>query len=254
MVRVPGGPFSMGNNEVRNKDQHPRHTVVLSAFYIAQYETTVAQFAAFVAATGYKTDAEKAGFGQVYSRASDNWVTMSHVSWRNNEQGEPIDGISDSTPVVMVSWNDATAYCVWLSNTTGKHFRLPTEAEWEMAARGSIIDQHRYSGSDSLSEVAWVYHSSERRLHPVGRKKPNSLGIYDMTGNVWEWCQDWYAVDYYDHSPAIDPNGADTGTARCIRGAGWYNAIDDYCTITTRGKLEPDYRYGDIGFRVVYSP
>ena len=212
MVLVEGGTFQMGSND-GNSDEKPVHTVTVDSFYIGKYEVTVAQYGQFCGATGRRmTPAPK---------------------W----------GLNNNGPIVYVSWESATAYCTWAGG------RLPTEAEWEYAARGGNKSRgYKYSGSDDLDDVGWYGGNSSYRMHQAGTKQSNELGIYDMSGNAWEWCSDWYDGSYYGNSPSNNPQGPSSGDARILRG-GWDMDVNK-CRVTLRNKVESGI--GDwIGFRFV---
>lgn len=151
----------------------------------------------------------------------------------------------------MVSWKDCLKFIAKLNRMTGLQFRLPTEAEWEYAARGGNKSKgYQYSGSDNLEEVAWYDENSGKRTHQVGTKKANELGIYDMSGNVMEWCQDWFG--FYVGSLRKDPSGPYTGTFRINRGGCWYS-YPWYCRSSSRNKQSPDDSYFNLGLRLALS-
>jgi formylglycine-generating enzyme required for sulfatase activity len=153
-------------------------------------------------------------------------------------------------PAVMISWNDAQAYIIALNNLTGKKYRLPTEAEWEYAARGGKKSQgYKYSGSDNVDAVAWYDENSGYISHPVGTKEPNELGIYDMSGNVWEWCSDWY--DGYSDLPQTNPPGPSSGLRRVIRG-GNYILYAQAIRVSMRSGWDPNNLSPYIGFRLAH--
>lgn len=221
MVFVSGGRFMMGDN-AGDKDEKPVHQVVIKSFSIAKTETTVAQWADFCAATGRRMP-EAPWFGQ-----------------------------KEDHPVVNVSWDDAVAYCFWLSEKTGKHYRLPTESEWEFAARGGMKSKgYIYSGADKPDSVAWFSGRSKGTM-PVAQKLPNELGLFDMTGNVWEWCSDWYDPGYYAVSPEKDPTGPPQGIFYTLRGGAWDIGARN-CRNTYRNPLSPTSRNHNKGFRVACS-
>jgi formylglycine-generating enzyme required for sulfatase activity len=152
-----------------------------------------------------------------------------------------------------VSWEEAVDFCERLSQKENGKYRLPTEAEWEYACRAGT-DTRFYYGNDlsysQLGEYAWYGNNSGSETHPVGQKKPNAFGLYDMHGNVWEWCQDWYGENYYSQRSEVDPKGPDTGTARVLRGGSWFN-LPRICRSASRLRLTPGYRFISGGFRVV---
>ncbi len=218
MVFVQGGKFKMGSN-IGGSDEKPVHVVELNDFSIGRYEVTQREWRLIM-----DKDTNKRYF----------------------------EGC-DSCPVERVSWFNVQEYIGKLNEITKMNYRLPTEAEWEYAARGGNLSKgFKYSGSNSDTIVAWKVGKSEAKTHPVGRKKPNELGIYDMTGNVFEWCADWYSPAWYQVSPSGNPAGPEEGDFRIIRGGSWFY---DYAglSITDRESANPSYRYGYVGFRLCRS-
>jgi formylglycine-generating enzyme required for sulfatase activity len=214
MVFVKGGTFQMGSNE--SDDEKPIHSVTVNDFYIGKYEVTQKEWRAIMGTnpSGFKD--------------------------------------CDSCPVEKVSWNDVQEYIKKLNAKTGKNYRLPTEAEWEYAARGGNQSKgYTYSGSNTIDNVAWYSSTSDLKTHPVGQKSSNELGIYDMSGNVYEWCTDWYGSDYYKNSSSNNPKGANSGPFRVLRGGAWNNT-PAYCRFAFRFNSTPTNRINDIGFRVVF--
>ncbi|WP_448518687.1 formylglycine-generating enzyme family protein [Rhodoflexus sp.] len=222
VVFVEGGAFLMGSEDGEPEEQ-PIHKVYVSSFYIGKYEVTVAQYREFCKETG---------------RAMPE---------------TPKWGWQDNAPIVNVSWNDANAYCKWLVQRTGQPYRLPTEAEWEFAARGGIKTRKtRFAGSNQLEEVGWFDKNSNKRAQPVGEKSANELGLYDMSGNVWEWVQDWFDSDYYSKSPEKDPQGPPKGSMRVMRSGSWINYAEDN-RIAIRISNMPNDIGPFFGFRVAMS-
>lgn len=220
MVAVKGGTFTMGATTEQLDDAYdaekPAHQVTLSPYAIGQTEVTQALWEA---------------------------VTGTNPS---RFQGRP------NNPVELVDWNDCQAFITQLNALTGKQFRLPTEAEWEYAARGGNKSQHyKYAGSNDIDEVAWfhdnAYGIGDNGTRAVGTKKANELGIYDMSGNVWEWCQD-YNSDYTSDSQT-DPTGPETGTNRMRRGGGWDQGSSS-CRVSHRSNRAPNYKYNNLGLRL----
>ncbi|MBI5748667.1 MAG: formylglycine-generating enzyme family protein [Nitrospinae bacterium] len=277
MVFVKGGCFQMGdtfvdaeskNRESKEKpvhkegDEKPVHEVCVDDFYIGKYEVTVGEFREFLNTTGYMTE-DEIGDG-CFVFVGREWKKDKNRNWRN-----PGFLQDDTHPVCCVSWNDAVAYAEWFSGKlapagskqgTGlssqaisgeKRYRLPTEAEWEYAAR-SGGKREKYSGGDDLDSVAWYANNSGSKTHPVGQKNPNVLGLYDMTGNLWEWCSDWYDEKYYSNSPKDNPKGAVSGIYHVLRGGSWYNVSHRLGTFV-RAQREPEKRADGSGFRLAAS-
>lgn len=161
----------------------------------------------------------------------------------------PSDQVGDKQPVEQVSWDDCQAFITKLNAMTGQTFRLPTEAEWEYAARGGIKSQGcKYSGSNDVDLVTWYKDNSGEKTHEVGSKTANELGIYDMSGNVSEWCQDWSG--YYSSESQNTPAGPETGSTRVLRGGGSGSVSAKYCRVSYRSHREPSFRHGRLGLRL----
>jgi formylglycine-generating enzyme required for sulfatase activity len=250
---ISGGSFTMGSSSGQS-DETP-HTVSVGSFSMMKHEVTVAQFKQFIDDTGYQTDADKrtGGYGS-YIWDGSSWVKKDGVNWKCGVSGSLRPQSEYNHPVIHVSWNDAMAYAQWLSRKTGKTWRLPTEAEWEFAARGgtstSLSNPTTYAGSNSIDEVAWYSSNSGSKTQPVGQKKPNGFGLYDMSGNVWEWCADWYSSDYYKSSPSSNPLGPSSGSNRVLRGGGW-SGNAGLCRVSYRYYYDPEIRSDNYGFRLV---
>jgi formylglycine-generating enzyme required for sulfatase activity len=249
MVRVPGGTFTMGcESAERDGDcydsESPAHEVTVDAFYMGVHEVTNAQFAAFLNAEGNQEEGgtEWYEIGSSYAKIKETSDGVFEV-----EEG------FERHPVVEVSWYGARAYAAWLSEQTGQSYRLPTEAEWEYAARGGEAgakDEFLYSGSNTIDEVAWYSGNSGSRRHEVGQKQPNQLGLYDMSGNVWEWVQDWYGD--YPSEAQVNPEGPNSGSYRVQRGGCWFNYPGN-CRAADRGYNGPTSRGNNLGFRLARS-
>ncbi|MGI5157283.1 formylglycine-generating enzyme family protein [Microbispora sp. CA-102843] len=275
LASLDGGAFRMGTDDSEgfpSDGEGPVRTVTLRPFRLARTAVTNAQFAAFVKATGYITDAERFGWSYVFHLlATANarrrapspagtpwWLAIDGAAWHAPEGPDStITGRQDH-PVVHVSWDDAHAYCAWAGG------RLPTEAEWEYAARGGL-DQARYPWGDELTprgqhrcniwQGRFPTHNTREDGHlgtaPVKTYRPNGYGLFNMVGNVWEWCADWFATDHLAR-PLEDPQGPETGTARVMRG-GSYLCHDSYCNryrVAARSANTPDSSSGNIGFRL----
>jgi len=224
MVLVKGGTFMMGaadTDSLAKEHEKPQHSVTLNSFYIGKYPVTQEQF--------YK-------------------VMDYNPSHFHTDNNNPL------APVEMVGWFEACEFCRRLNKLTGKMYRLPTEAEWEYAAKGGHLTKEpyfNYAGSDILGDLAWYRVNQTGKTRPVGRQNPNQLGLYDMSGNVFEWCQDWYSETYYKdrEKPATNPIGPKNGEYRVLRGGCWCY-YDNYCRVTHRDFGNPNDLYDIIGFRV----
>ncbi|MCW3120553.1 MAG: Sulphatase-modifying factor protein [Flavipsychrobacter sp.] len=244
MSKVVGGTYTLGNDDEAT-DRRPAHNVTLKDFYIGTYEVTQEQ-------------------------------------WKLIMGSNPSSYICDECPVTNVSYNDALAFISKLNAKTGKSYRLPTEAEWEYAARGGSkevlvrsyknvapggvnnflapngsrnvpdkeITGKKYSGKKLPQDVAWFERNSHDRIHPIGKKKPNEIGVFDMSGNVEEWCADFYATDYGSRNGITDPQGPSTGRSRVVRGGSWANTATEI-VVTRRAAYLPDTRTNSLGFRLV---
>jgi formylglycine-generating enzyme required for sulfatase activity len=187
-----------------------------------------------------------------HDQTFDQYDTFAKATWRKKAFDEGW-GRADR-PVINVSWEDATAYAQWLSERTGQQYRLPTEAEWEYAARAGSKSAYSFGDDPSrLGEYAWLSSNSGDKTHPVGKKKPNAWGLYDMHGNVWEWVEDeWH--DTYERAPADGSAwvGNKSSVGRVMSGGSWYDSAR-YCRAAYRSSYSPDFRNGDLGFRLARS-
>ena len=218
MMKVEADSFIMGatsTKEEPDEDEKPAHEViVLQNYYLGKYEVT-------------------------------------QEVWKAVMGNNPSKFKGPNLPVEMVSWNDCQKFIAKLNRMTGLQFRFPTEAEWEFAARGGKESKgYLYSGSDNIADVAWYFANSNSKTHPVGLKKANELGLYDMSGNVMEWCQDWYGR--YGSLSQKDPTGSYVGTLRINRGGCWYS-YPRFCRSSSRNKLKPDDCYFNLGLRLALS-
>ena len=216
MIKVEGGTFSMGATSEQEYDafscEKPVHSVTLSDYYIGETEVTQELWEA---------------------------VMGSNPSYFEGDNQRPVEN---------VSWNDCQKFIKKLNRLTGKEFRLPTEAEWEYAARGGKYSRgYKYSGSNDADEVAWYDSNSGSKTHPVKTKKDNELGLYDMSGNVWEWCNDWWGC--YQSNSQTNPTGPSEGESRVLRGGGWCY-FDMGVRVSRRDYLTPGYRHIIIGLRL----
>ena len=244
-VKVERGSFEMGSSSGYSEES-PEHEVTLNSFSMSKYEITNKQYCAFLNEKGNQSEG-----GTEWLHLEGIYVDKRKIS-RESDRFVVESGYEDH-PVIYVSWFGARAYCTWLSSKIGKEVRLPTEAEWEYAARGGKNSRgYTYSGSNTLGEVAWYDGNSSLKVHKVGGKSPNELGLYDMSGNVAEWCSDWYGKYYYYSSPSRNPKGPSSGSSKVLRGGSWYFHAP-YCHVARRDDDNPDIRIIIYGFRVAFS-
>ena len=257
MVFIEGGKFLMGTN-AGLPYEGPAHEVTVEPFWMDAHEVTVAEFARFVESTGYVTQAEEFGWSGVFDAEAKEWRDTDGANWRH--PNGPDSTAAPDEPVTQVSYNDDLAYAEWAEKS------LPTEAEWEYAARGRLAGK-TYAWGDELRPggkcVANWWQGSFPDLNtgedgytglaPVARFAPNGFGLYDMAGNVWEWCADWFDKGYYRESTVMNPTGPRTGKERIIRGGSWMCG-EDYCAgyrVAARSHATPETALNNLGFRCV---
>jgi uncharacterized protein (TIGR02996 family) len=260
LVPIPAGRFTMGSPEDephRDPDETPHPVTLTKPFYLGAAPVSRGQFRAFVEAAGYVTDAERAA-GTGWNAATGEWevgYSWTIPGWRQK----------DDEPVVCLSWEDAIAFCAWLSQQEGRAYRLPTEAEWEYACRAGTSTPFFFGATLSAQQAnfntEFPYPDGEDGPPGVlgttrpGRYPPNAFGLYDMHGNVWEWCNDWYGFEYFESSRERDPRGARNGVGRVLRGGAWGLPARD-CRSALRRCGRPEFsRYRDMvtGFRLALS-
>ena len=231
MVWVEGGDFMMGctseQSDCRDDEQNVRR-VTVDGYWIGMYEVTQSQWEKVMGTNIYQQRNKKDASRSLYGMGADY-------------------------PMYYVNWDEAMEFCRMLSQKTGKTYTLPTEAQWEYAARGgNKADGTKYAGSNMIDAVAWYTYNSGDNTHPVGTKRGNALGIYDMSGNVWEWCKDWYSDNYVSYD-TNNPTGPYSGYYRVRRGGGWDYGVWG-CRVSDRNHFAPYHRFGYVGFRVVLIP
>lgn len=260
MVRLDGGTFRMGNDLSTRRSERPAHEVSVGPFWIDEHEVTNRQFAAFVEQTRCATTAQRRGRSLVSDRQTGQQQEVAGADWRH--PGGPDTSLAgqDELPVVHVSWYDARAYADW----AGK--QLPTEAQWEYAARAGLRDGDFPWGREEL--IGGRYQANYRQapfsradrppdgfdcLAPVMSYRPNGFGLCDLSGNVWEWCGNWYSEDYCDFAPPTEPTGPSEGQTRALRGGSWSTPAGDHPahTVWARWHRQPDYSSDQVGFRCV---
>jgi formylglycine-generating enzyme required for sulfatase activity len=251
MMAIPAGNFVMGACDGDSEalpDELPCRTITFTKpFQMGVYEVTVAQFVEFVEAQGYKTQAESSGLGGWKASTASSWgIQHPDLNW--SSPGYPI---AADLPVTMVSYEDALAFCEWLSRRDGKNYRLPTEAEWEYACRAGSTDVYPFPFK-SRDSYCWSLWNTKKTVcpRPVGTRQPNPWGLFDMGGNAREWCLDWYGEKAYLLSQKEFPQGPVNGTLRVIRG-GCFIDMNSFLRSSRRGYLAPDQVLNNQGFRVV---
>jgi sulfatase modifying factor 1 len=254
LARIPAGDFFMGAADAE-EDERPVHRVYVSEFFIGRFAVTHDEYGRFVRATGHPPpgirDLPLIGRGD---RESTFRKLAAPYAWEH-DQPSPGHG---SHPVVLVRYDDALAYCRWLSDSIGRFVRLPTEAEWEKAARGGA-EGFRYPWGNEIDSSHANYLTdpatkNERGTRPTGTYPPNAYGLYDMSGNVWEWASDWYSAEYYGFGEVRDPRGPASGSLRTVRGGSWVNHDVSMLRCACRHKVPPDTYAHSVGFRIVCAP
>jgi formylglycine-generating enzyme required for sulfatase activity len=257
MLRIAGGTFLMGSPLADALDARPQHRVTLRTFWLDATLVTNAQFSDFVAATQYETTAERRGHSLVFDAASHGWRTIEGANWRQPNGPNSSIAAREDWPAVQVSWNDALAYARWANK------RLPTEAEYEYAARGGLAECDYPWGRELLDGGQYQANAWQGRfpdfdlardgyagLAPAAALPPNRYGLRDMLGNAYCWCADWYDPAYYEHCPARDPGGPVSGQEKAQRGGSWLSAPNhEPLALWRRRAAEPNVSTNHVGFR-----
>lgn len=254
LARIPAGEFLMGAPDAA-EDERPVHRVSVSEFFIGRFPVTNDEYARFIAATSHPAPSVS-GLPLIAGGGRD--TVFRELSAPYLWEGDTPPPGRGSHPVVLVSYDDAVAYCHWLSQAIERIVRLPTEAEWEKAARGGV-DGRRYPWGDDIDASHCNYlddpaAKSQRGTRPSGTYPPNAFGLCDVAGNVWEWVSDWYGAEYYGGGDMNDPRGPETGNMRIVRGGSWVNEDVTMLRCACRHKVPPDTYAYSIGFRVVCVP
>ncbi len=253
VARIGAGEFFMGAED-GDEDERPRHRAYIDEFAIGVCPVTNAEYARFVHETAHPSPTVRTLPLMVSGPLEADFRALAAPYFWNN--GTPPAG-RDRHPVTLVRFEDATAYCAWLATKIDKPVRLPTEAEWERAARGGL-DGRRYPWGDTLDAscahfLPQASVKAERSTAPVGSYPPNGFELHDMVGNVWEWVGDWYSPNYYELAQYLNPQGPEAGLMRVVRGGAWVNDDGRYLRCAYRHKVPPDSYSYSIGFRVAYS-
>ncbi len=253
LVRIPAGEFLMGS-EGADPDERPVHPVFLDEYFISAKTVTEAEYARFVRATGYRPVAVRELPLLVSAELRDTFTQLAaRYAWKNDH---PPEGL-ENHPVTLVQYADAVGYCEWLASISGRPIRLPTEAEWEKAARGGL-EGKRYPWGDDIDASRANFLTDPaakltRGTTPAGSYRCNGYDLYDMAGNVWQWVLDWYEADYYSISEYRNPRGPSAGRLRCVRGGSWVNDDAAFLRCAHRHEVPPDTYAYSIGFRIAYS-
>jgi formylglycine-generating enzyme required for sulfatase activity len=253
VARIPAGEFAMGTED-GEEDERPAHKAYLDEFCIGTYPVTNAEYAQFVREASHPSPAVRALPLMVAGAFEADFRSLAATYFWNDDS--PPEG-RDRHPVTLIGIDDAMSYCGWLASRTGKPVRLPTEAEWEKAARGGL-EGKRYPWGEALDPACAHFLpqaglKAERGTAEVGSYPPNGFDLFDMSGNVWEWVSDWHAPNYYARAQYLNPQGPEGGLMRIVRGGAWVNADGKYLRCAYRHKVPPDSYAYSIGFRVAYS-
>jgi formylglycine-generating enzyme required for sulfatase activity len=254
LARIAAGVFLMGSAEGK-LDERPIHQVYLSEFFIGRYAVTHDEYARFVNATGHRAPAIQQL--PLIASGRDNLFKELAAPYVWDRRGPPAG--RGGHPVVLIGYGDAVAYCGWLSKVLARTVRLPTEAEWEKAARGGVDAQRFPWGDGELDASRCNFltdppRKAQRGTRATGTYSPNGYGLYDVAGNVWEWVSDWYSSNYYATVEARDPQGPESGETRIVRGGSWVSEDPSMFRCAYRHEVPPDTYAYSIGFRIVCAP
>ncbi len=239
MVFVEGGKMRLGSRK-GDVDEKPRKRIKIDSFYIGKFEVSNKEFVEFLNENGNQYESHALWLG-TYGK----WENLKCRIFEENGRFKVEKGY-ENHPVNFVSWFGANAYCKWRGG------RLPTEAEWEFAANGGVLYKKRFTKKQNITDYGWCIENSDKKWHQSGKKKPNLLGIYDIQGNLWEWCNDFYSKSYYKYRPKENPTGPDSGDYKVMRGGSW---TDNTTTLSTsnRNAVNPTAHKINLGFRIVFD-
>jgi formylglycine-generating enzyme required for sulfatase activity len=261
LAYIPPGRFVMGSpeDEPGREVQERQHEVELTkGFYLGIYEVTVGQFKQFVREEKYLTVGERDGKGGWGAGLNGAIEMNGKYTWKSPGFEQTVEH-----PVVLVNWDDAQAFCRWLSKREKREYRLPTEAQWEYACRAGTTTAYAFGNDAAAMQVLANSHGGneltstgdgQRYTAPVGQFQPTAFGLYDMHGNVWEWCADWYDAQGYPTDAQVNPAGPKEGAARVQRGGGWSSAVHRLRSAARVGRDPSSYRGAYLGFRIALGP